>query len=342
MLACVLFLATLPLGHEPVAGQAANRSGVKSKAWTAPRTPWGHPDLQGLWSNATTTPLERPVEFANKPFLSDEEFAAVNQRVVDRRNTDQAPRAGDPGTYNEFWWERGTLLKQTAIIIEPADGKVPALTPEGRKRADAYSAARKGRGPTDSWEDRNLHERCLLYHGVPPLPTGYNNNYHIVQTRDHVAIRYEMLAETRIIPIDGRPHLGSRIRQWMGDARGRWEGDTLVVESTNFNYAAGGLYELGSVANLQGTGETLRVIERFTRIDADTIDYTFTIDDPTMFTQRWTGRLPLRSFEGPIYEYACHEGNYSMEGMLRGARFEENAKSDEKTLPGGASTTPPR
>jgi hypothetical protein len=315
-----LVIAAIPVLQDSARGQGSR---PPTRAWTAPRTPWGHPDLQGIWSNATTTPLERPIEFADKAALTDEEFAAANAAVANRRNTDQAPRSGDPGTYNEFWWERGNLLKHTAIIIDPPDGKVPALTPEGRRRAAAYADARRGHGPADSWEDRNLHERCILYHGVPPLPTGYNNNYEIIQTPGYVAIRYEMLSEMRIIPLDGRKHLPSPVRTWMGDSRGRWDGNTLVVESTNFNYAAGGLYELGSVTRLQGTGETLKVIERFTRVDRDTIDYTFTIDDPTMFTRPWTGRLPLVGFEGPLYEYACHEGNVAMEGMLRGARLEE-------------------
>jgi hypothetical protein len=305
--------------------QSLSGHAQRDARWTPPRTLWGHPDLQGIWSNATTTPLERPAEFANKALFTDGEHAAANAAVAKRRNTDQEPRVGDPGTYNEFWWERGSLLKHTAIIVDPPDGKVPPLTAEGQQRADAYAATRRGNGPADSWEDRNLHERCILYHGVPPLPTGYNNNYEIVQTPNHVAIRYEMLAEMRIIPVDGRPHLPSSIRLWMGDSRGRWDGNTLVVESTNFNYAAGGLYELGSVTRLQGTGETLRVIERFTRTDPDTIEYTFTIDDPTMFTRPWTGRLPLVAFDGPLYEYACHEGNIAMEGMLRGARIEEGA-----------------
>ena len=315
----------------PAHGQTPARQGGTAR-WTPPRTPWGHPDLQGIWSNATTTPLERPAEYADKPLLTDEEFAAANTAAASRRNTDRAPRAGDPGTYNEFWWERGNLLKNTAIIIDPPNGKVPPLTPEGQKRAAAWAAPRKGNGPADSWEDRNLHERCILYHGVPPLPTGYNNNYQILQTPNYVAIRYEMLSEIRIIPLDGRKHVPKAIKQWMGDPRGRWAGDTLVVESTNFNYAAGGLYELGSVMNLQGTGDTLRIVERFKRTDANTIDYTFTVDDPTMFTQPWTGRLPLVAFDGEIFEYACHEGNIAMEGMLRGARLEE-AEARKKSAP---------
>jgi hypothetical protein len=207
---------------------------------------------------------------------------------------------------------------------------VPALTPEGRRRVDAAAQLLKGRGPSDSWEDRNLHERCILYHGVPPLPTGYNNNYQIAQTPTFVAIRSEMLAETRLIPLDGRPHLAPALKQWMGDPRGRWDGDTLVVESTNFNWAAGGLYELGSVLYLRSTSDTLRITERFTRINVDTIDYRFTVDDPTMFVRSWTGSIPMNSFEGPIYEYACHEGNYAMEGMLRGARVEEAAAAKKK------------
>jgi hypothetical protein len=318
-------MAVLLAGYSTVSGQAPARAGQRASAWTAPKTPWGHPDLQGLWSNATTTPLERSDEHKGKAVLTEEEFDQVAAATAKRRNTDQAPRAGDPGTYNEFWWERGNLLKQTSLIIDPEDGRVPPLTAEGGRRVAAAAQARQGRGPSDSWVDRNLHERCILYHGVPPLPTGYNNNYHIAQTPTFVAIRYEMLAETRLIPLDGRPHLRPGVRQWMGDPRGRWEGDTLVVESTNFTAAASGLYELGSVLRLLGTGETMRIIERFRRTDRDTIDYRFTIDDPSMFTRSWTGSIPLSSFEGPIYEYACHEGNYAMEGMLRGARVEEAA-----------------
>jgi len=325
MVRALVVAAGAAVGSTTIACDAgpAKESAAQTKPGTTPRTPWGHPDLQGLWSNATTTPLERPDALKDKAVLAGEEFEQTAAAVASSRNTDQAPRTGDPGTYNEFWWERGNLLKQTSIIVDPSDGRVPPLTPEGKRRADAYAQSRQGRGESDSWEDRNLHERCILYHGVPPLPTGYNNNYQIVQTPEYVAIRSEMLSETRLIPLDGRPHLNSRARQWMGDPRGRWEGDTLVVESTNFTSAAGGLYELGSVTHLQGTGETLRIVERFTRVDKDNIDYRFTVEDPTMFTKPWTGAIPMTTFEGPIYEYACHEGNYAMEGMLKGARIQE-------------------
>ncbi len=327
-LGLVAGIAVMSIGYVAGAGQTTPAARKTGRTKNPPRTPWGDPDLQGLWSNATTTPLERPAEHSGKPVLDEEEFAQANASVADRRNTDQKPRSGDPGTYNEFWWERGNLLKQTALIIDPADGRVPPLTPEGEQRAARAEESRRGRGPSDSWQDRNLHERCILYHGVPPLPTGYNNNYQIAQTREVVAIRYEMLAETRIIPLDGRRHLPSQVRQWMGDPRGHWDGNTLVVESTNFTGAAGGVYELGGLARLQGTGETMKIVERFTRVDANQIDYTFTIDDPSMFTRSWTGSIPLMAFAGPIYEYACHEGNYAMEGMLRGARAEEKAADD--------------
>ena len=297
------------------------------RAHTTPRTPWGDPDLQGIWSNATPTPLERPSQFSGKAQLSDEEAAQIGEEQAKVRSTDNTPKAGDPGTYNETWWERGKLLKQTALVVDPADGKIPALTPQAEQAARARQAALNGRGPSDSWEDRNLHERCILYHGVPPLPTGYNNNYQILQTRNYVAILHEMIHEIRIIPLDGRPHVGPNIRQWMGDSRGHWDGDTLVVDTTNFNPAAGGLYELART-NLRGTGETLHVVERFTRKGND-IDYRFTVEDPKTFTRPWSGSIPMSVVEGPIFEYACHEGNYAMADMLRGARTTEKAEASK-------------
>ena len=321
-----------PAQSPPAAGAGqggAQGSTTAAKSWTPTRTSWGHPDLQGIWSNATTTPMERPAELSGKQVLSDEEAVQLDRQVSERRNTDRAPKAGDPGTYNEFWWERGRLLKQTALVVDPADGRIPPLTAEGQKKVSAREQYTKGRGPADSWTDTNLHERCILYHGVPPLPTGYNNNYQILQTPGYVAIHYEMLPETRLIPLDGRPHLGSNIRLYMGDSRGHWEGQTLVVETTNFNYAGGGMFELGRTG-LQGSGETIRLVERFTRTGPDSIDYRFTVDDPTLFTKPWTGSIPMSSFEGPIYEYACHEGNYAMRGILAGARAEDEEAATHK------------
>jgi hypothetical protein len=314
--------------QQPPLGQ--KRAAAAATAKKAPgklHTPWGDPDLQGIWSNATMTPLERPGDLQGKAELTDEEHRDRQQRVQEARSTDKPPAAGDPGTYNEIWWERGKLLKTTSIIIDPPDGRLPALTPQAQKEADQRAAARKGH-EWDSVQDRNLHERCLLYHGVPPLPTGYNNNYQIAQTPDYVAILSEMIHEVRLIPLKPRPQNRPAIRQWMGDSRGRWEGDTLVVETTNFNSYAGGLWALNRTY-LEGTGETLKVIERFRRVDEDSIDYKFTIDDPKTFTRTWTGSLPMEKIEGPIFEYACHEGNYAMTSILAGARAQEKKAAEE-------------
>jgi hypothetical protein len=308
-------------GQAPAPGTAKPTAG----AYKVPRTPWGHPDFQGLWSNGTTTPLERPADLADREFLSDEEWAARAKDAATRAEASRRPEDDDADlalAYNNEWWDRGTPLKRTSLIIDPPNGKLPALTPEGQKRVAARAAAAKARGPADSWEDRPLQERCLVYHGVPPFPTGYSNNYEIVQTRDVVAVRYEMLAETRIIPLDGRPHLGSGVPQWLGSARGHWEGETLVVETTN--------YHPRITFRFPAAPETPRVVERFTRTSADAIDYRFTVHDSTMYTKPWTAVLPMTRTPGPIYEYACHEGNYGMSNLLRGHRVQEREEAEKK------------
>lgn len=293
----------------------------QSGAWTPTRTPWGDPDLEGIWSNATTTPLQRPAELAGKEFFTDEEVADRDARVGEARNTDRQPRTGDPGTYNEFWWERGRTVpgNRTSLIVDPPDGRLPSLTPEGQRRADAQAARRRGRGQYYSFEDRPLAERCLIYRGVPAFPTGYNNNYRIVQTPEHVAILQEHIHDVRIIPLDGRPHVAAGVRQWLGDSRGRWEGETLVVETTNFNDHA-------LIRGFNGAlGDRLHVVERFTRVGDDLIDYQFTVTDTTTWARPWSGSLPMSMIEGPMYEYACHEGNYALGNVLSGARVQEGA-----------------
>ena len=321
--ACVVPLAgQTPTTHRDTAPAS---TAADARKWTTPRTPWGHPDLQGLWNNSTPTPLERPADVANREFLTDEGWAARAREVATR--AEQRPDDADADltlAYNQVWWDRGMPLRRTSLIIDPADGRLPPLTPEGRKRLAEREAAASSRGPADSWEDRPLPERCLVYHAVPPLPTGYNNNYLIAQTRDSVAIRYEMLAHTRIIPLDGRPHLGPAIPQWLGNSRGHWEGDTLVVETTDYN----------SKTHLRFfpiAYETLRVIERFTRTAEDRIDYRFTIDNPTMYTRPWTAELPFTKARGPIYEYACHEANYSLPNVLKGYRHGDAAAGEQGT-----------
>jgi hypothetical protein len=301
----------------PVVGQGGAPSGkAPAKTYKGPRTPWGHPDLQGIWNNGTTTPLERPKDLADREYLSDAEWAARAKDAATRaEKRPEDPLADVELAYNNEWWDRGVPLKRTSLITDPPNGMLPPLTAQGQKLVAAREAARRSHGPADSYVDRPLQERCLLYHGVPPFPTGYNNNYQIVQTPDTIAIRYEMMAETRIIPIDGRPHASSGIRSWIGNARGRWEGDTLVVETTNYNDKA--------TFRFPAANESLRVIERFTRTSDDQIDYQFTVDNPAMYTRQWTAILPMAKVKGPIYEYACHEGNYGIANVLSGYRAQE-------------------
>ena len=282
----------------------------------AARTPWGDPDLQGVWTNTTTTPLERPDKFANKDTLTDEERISLDAEAV--RNADRPPAKGQTGAYNDFWFDRGKRSSRTSLIVDPPDGKLPALTPENKELQAAISKVRLN--PPASPEDLSLYERCIT-RSLPGamLPGFYNHNYQIVQAPGYVMILVEMIHDVRIIPTDGRPHVGPKIHGWLGDPRGRWEGNTLVVETTNITPGR----ELRPSRTVMGGGEKLKVVERFTRVDADTIDYQFTVTDPDMFTKPWTASTPMTRLDSPIFEYACHEGNHSIENMLRGARTAE-------------------
>jgi len=301
---------------------SAADSAQSSSTWSA-RTPDGQPDLQGIWTNSTLTPLERPVALGQKQFYTAEELAVLQGRR-EQADHDQAPRTGDPGTYNQFWWDEGRLLRQTSLIVDPPDGRIPPLTPEGARRR----AARLARAsiPADGPEDRNLSERCIT-RGAPKLPGGYNNNFQIVQTPGYVVIVQEMIHEARIIRLDGSPHAPQSVRSFLGDSRGRWEGQTLVVDTTNFNDRVA----LTSYNCCGGAAEHLHIVERFTRVDEHTIDYQYTVNDPTTFTRPWTVKLPMKQFAGPLYEYACHEANYSMIGILKGHRAQEKA-ADDRTI----------
>jgi len=305
-------IAIVLIAGVPVAGQTRTAAG---KASPAPKTAWGHPDLQGVWTNTTTTPLERLPEAADKQILTDEERVDLSRKVAERVNADTR-RPGQVGAYNEFWFERGTLNTRTSLIIDPPDGKVPSYTPEGQKRWESIEADRKAY-PADSWLNRSSYDRCIT-RGMPGamLPGFYNHNYQILQTPQYVAIVVEMIHDARIIPLDGRPH--TPVRQWLGDSRGHWEGDTLVVETTNFNDK---VFERSVVVTSFGSGA--RLVERFRRVDADTIDYQVTIEDPRMFTKPWTVAAPMSTADGRLFEYACHEGNYAMTGILNAARAEE-------------------
>ena len=299
-----------------IGGLLASAAGVAAQTMPEHRTPWGDPDLQGTWNNITGTPLERPAELSGKEFFTQEEavqFAQQTLRRVDRDRRDGEIERDVGRAYNEFWSDRATkyltqLNTRTSLIVDPPDGQLPALTPVGQARVAARRTARER---NDSWVDRNLWERCLT-RGVPRLPGSYNNNFMIVQAPGYVVVLVEMIHETRIIPLDGRPPISSDIRQWMGDSRGRWDGDTLVVETTHFT----------DQQEFRGTTAELRLVERFTRIDADTIDYQFTIDDAA-YAHPWTATLPMKRVDEDVFEYACHEGNVGMEGILAGARANE-------------------
>jgi hypothetical protein len=279
-------------------------------------------DLEGVWGFATLTPLERPEEFEGRPNLTDEEAAAWVRRTIERGDRDRRDggAAVDVGrAVNDYWFERGTALAQydgksmTSMVVVPADGRLPPLTAVARARAAARAADARDH-PADGPENRSLQERCLAFNGGPPLQPGpYNNFVKIQLFPTHALIHSEMIHDARIVPLDGRPHAPSAIRLWLGDSRGRWEGETLVVDTTNFNGKVG----------FRGTDDGLHLVERFTRTGAQTLLYEFTVENPTVFTQPWTGRLPMTLMDVRIYEYACHEGNYALLDILRGARYQE-------------------
>ena len=297
-----------------------------TRGQSLPRTPWGDPDLQGLWTGSTLTPLERPAHLSGQAFLSEEEAAALEQRADSSRFVERAPGDGNPGTYNQIWFDPGTRVvpdRRTSLIVDPPDGRIP-YTPAMRERGRLQAAYRVG-GARNSWVDVDTGERCLT-DGVPMFWLGYNPNHQIAQTPNHVVIIHEMFRDRRVIPLDAGPH--GTVRQWNGDIRGHWEGETLVVESTQFIDRTGDRW----AATWRMPTETMHLVERFTRIDAETLRYEFTLTDPAKFTEPWSVRIPLTTnqgargvTEGPLYEYACHEGNYSIVNVLSGARVEELA-----------------
>jgi hypothetical protein len=301
-----------------------------------PRTPWGDPDLSGMWVNNTATPLERPDAFQGKETLTDEELQELKRKAAEVLDGGDAFFADDfvtaavdkgteyrsfdqkTGNYNQFWLAEREFDNRTSLIVDPPDGRIPELSPEGRARVEKEARGFLGIDPAGP-EDLSDQVRCITY-GVPNILAGYNSLFQILQTKDYVVIFQELIHDARIIPIDGRPHLPERIRQWHGDSRGRWEGETLVVETTNFS----------PKSNFHGSAENLHLVERFTRADAGTISYELEIEDPSTFASPWTIRIPLRATTDPIFEYACHEGNVAMEGILKGARAKESAPPDER------------
>ena len=313
---------------------AADQSSKKA----IPRTPDGHPDMSGVWTNVTITPLERPRNLEGKEFFSPQEVVEYEKQHQRNRDVRQRGTEADVASaYNDFWWDSGTKVvktRRTSIIVDPPDGRMPELTPERQKQLAAEAEAKRERckvpgcevensgipGPADRASDRPLMERCLSFsNAVPMLPTAYNNDYQIVQSPGMVAIDVEMVHQVRWIPIDGSPHLPASVPTWLGNSRGHWEGDTLVIDTTNFD----------PEMSFRGSDKNLHLVERMTRVDADTIIYRFTIDDPTAFTKPWTGELPMVKANGMLYEYACHEGNEGMMNILSSARADEKRAAGE-------------
>jgi len=331
-------IALLALAAGPMTGQAEKpakpATAVKtSKTPAVPRTAEGKPDLQGFWTNATFTPLERPPELAAKEFFTEAEAAAYEKQ---KRLQDNSQSESDIHYDNRVWQDESYAKivsnRRTSMIFDPPDGKIPPLTPAGQKHAAAVAESGRRRNAAESADSRNLAERCISWgnEGPPMIGSTYNANLQIVQTAAQVVISHEIIHGVRAIPLDGRPHLPPALRQLGGDSRGRWEGDTLVVDSANFNDQTNFRGPPGNTRQDIFSSQDLHVVERFTMTDADTIVYRFTVEDPSTWTKPWSGELVMRRFAGPIFEYACHEGNYGLANILAGARMAEKAAAESR------------
>jgi hypothetical protein len=317
----------------PVAAIGQTRpSQARATKWEQPRTPWGEPDLQGIWNNVTATPLQRSDELKDKALLTSEEAAAYARRAAEKVAADEAKPIAEQtvgqrtGYATSVWFETSHTLsgKRTSLLLDSEDGRLPPLTPVAQKMVEQQAEARKV-SPADKPEDRGPYERCIT-RGLPGsmMPGFYNHNYQIFQTPGYVVILVEMIHDARIIPMDGRPHVGAGIKQWLGNSRGRWEGNTLVVETTNLRDI-----EQRNVG-VFGTTERGKVIERFTRLGPDIMDYQVTVDDPAWYTRSWTASIPMTKVPGPLFEYACHEGNYGLPNILAGHRQEEREAAQKR------------
>jgi hypothetical protein len=335
----VVVLLTWAQAAGQTSGAAPAKPPATAKPYAPPRTSSGQPDFHGVWANNTATPLERLKEFGDRALLTDEEVARLQKRANeifgsgadaafgddffkaaladDPKAADRSSRSFDKvtGNYSAVWLVEREFDRRTALITDPQNGRMPPLTADAEQRQNAFIAAARSApatGRADGPEDRPLSERCITF-GVPDTLAGYNSYYQFVQTPTYIAILTERIHDVRIIPLDGSPHLPSNVRLWLGDSRGHWEGDTLVVDTTNFSKESG----------FRQSNEHLHLVERFTRVSPTTLRYEFTIEDPTVWTRPWTAMIPLKISNDQIYEYACHEGNYALPGVLAGARAQE-------------------
>jgi hypothetical protein len=325
------FGAALLLTPAQAAEPAAKDTAKASKTWTLPRSPDGRPDFQGYWANGTYIPLERPKELGNKEFYTAAEAAALEQKKIQQ---DHSQAANDIHYDNVIWqgdrYGKGSPSLRTSIVFDPPDGRLPPLSPQGQKRAAELAVLAHDRDAAVSAESRSLAERCITWgaDGPPMLGSTYNANFQILQTGSTVVILTEMMHDVRTIYLDGRPHISSKIQQLAGDSRGHWEGDTLVVDSTNFNDETNFRGPPATARQDIFSSPQLHVVERFTRANDDTIVYRFTVNDPGTWTRPWSGELLMRKTKGPIFEYACHEGNYGLVDILTAARDAEKKKSN--------------
>lgn len=335
----VAFLVTTPMVAQRQSDAAKNERRVK--AYSPPRTPDGQPDLQGFWTNSTYTPLQRP-KGVTKEFYTPEEAAEIEKRAAERESAETKAGTTADVHYDEGQFglnrSQSTFARnlRTSLIVDPPDGRIPPMTAEAVERAARAAEARKRRsGPYDAVQNMDFDDRCIIMAGTAPpmLSPGYMSNYQIVQAPGYVMILVERIHDARIIPLDNRPHLPNNVRQWIGSSRGRWEGNTLVVESRNYNSKRPGVGD-GQMAGLafSGATEDMRVTERFTRVDEDTLLYRFTVEDERTWTKPWTAELPMVKLQpqGPLFEHACHEGNYGLYNTLAGARAEEKRAKEAK------------
>jgi hypothetical protein len=324
-------VALLIVGRTNGAEPAAKNEAKATKPWTPPRTPDGQPDLQGYWTNGTYLPLERPKELGTKEFYTEAEAAALEAKKV---QAEHSQAADDVHYDNVIWqgdkWAKGSPNLRTSIVFDPPDGRLPPLSPEGQKRAAEMKALLPHREAAESAESRTLGERCITWgaDGPPMLGSTYNANFQILQNGADLVILSEMIHSARIVYMDGRPHVAAGIHLLAGDSRGRWDGDTLVVDSTNFSDKTNFRGPPATARQDIFSSPQLHVIERFTRVNDDTIVYRFTVDDPGTWARPWSGETLIRKTRGPIFEYACHEGNYGLVDILAGARAAEKKRSN--------------
>ena len=322
----VMVLVTLVLAAMSVAGQTTPSDTARRHA-AVPQTSWGDPDLQGIWSSSGATPMERPDEYQGREMLSDEEVALIRSETAARDEqlglaaARRTEAGGNVGAYNNLWMERGARTDRTSMLVDPSDGRFPPLTSAGE-----LARTSQPRG-YDSWEDRHIWERCVTRGGMPNamFPRSYNNNMQIFQAAGYVVMLLEQVHEVRIVPLDDRQPLPGNIGQWNGDSRGHWDGDSLVVVTTNIDHRVSALQPWSVFNSRSGSGEGMTLVERFTRVDADTLEYEVQVNDSQMYTRSWTVAFPFARSSDVMFEYACHEGNVGMEGMLAGGRAEEAA-----------------